>query len=219
SETPATKAFAANASDASTANAVLPKLHLCGRARNLSRELRLAKKNPKLQEVRQAQEDIMAKDYEAKRTWDESTKFLAIGGQATMDVASKEMALAKSEADLAKAKELLSQANESSGAHLRRAVHLAERKVVQDRCAVQKAQELKQIDAQRKELQQEREKNEQQMREALGKVKALNNELSRAQCDLRAPFIAVRFKDKQFPESGYLGALEDALDTEWFHFR
>eukprot|EP00913_Durusdinium_trenchii_P029212 g27386.t1 len=38
-------------------------------------------------------------------------------------------------------KELLSQANESSGAHLRRAVHLAERKVVQDRCAVQKAQE------------------------------------------------------------------------------
>lgn len=32
------------------------------------------------------------------------------------------------------------------------------------------AQELKQIDAQRKELQQEREKNEQQMREALGKV-------------------------------------------------
>ena len=46
-------------------------------------------------------------------------------------------------------------------------------------------------------------------------MKALNNELSRAQCDLRAPFIAVRFKDKQFPESGYLGALEDALDTEW----
>lgn len=40
-------------------------------------------------------QDIMAKDYEAKRTWDESTKFLAIGGQATMDVASKEMALAR----------------------------------------------------------------------------------------------------------------------------
>ena len=39
-------------------------------------------------------QDIMAKDYEVKRKWDESTKFLAIGGQATMDVASKEMALA-----------------------------------------------------------------------------------------------------------------------------
>eukprot|EP00439_Symbiodinium_sp_Y106_P031838 s2271_g3.t2 len=190
-------------------NRPLPSL-TCRRVRNLSEELRAAKEDPELKAARKAQEEAVARDYEAKRKWEESTKFLAIGGQATMDVAAKTAALQRSQAELQKAQDAVAQAeaastgdegcsaqpSEESGegrtigedesakpdANLvaaRRVLQLAERRVVQDRCAVERAQELRNLDEHRKAVQQEREKHEEDLRVALQKVKSLNGEIQR----------------------------------------
>ncbi|CAJ1354447.1 unnamed protein product [Effrenium voratum] len=88
-----------------------------------------------------------------------------------MDVAAKEAALLRSEAELAKARELAEAGNEEaeSAASTARAVQQAERKVLQDRCAADKARELQILDdKQRKAIQEDREKQERSLEGRFG---------------------------------------------------
>ncbi|CAE8682868.1 unnamed protein product, partial [Polarella glacialis] len=85
--------------------ATLPPRH-GALVRNLTQELRAASEdNPEVLKLRRTFESSVSRGIEAKQKWDESTKFLAIGGQTAMDVAAKEAALNRSRADVATATE------------------------------------------------------------------------------------------------------------------
>ncbi|CAJ1374976.1 unnamed protein product [Effrenium voratum] len=202
----AAKKHRAETAKAASASLPLPLPQLrCLSLRNLSRELREAKEDPKLKEARKAQEEAVAKDYEAKRKWEE----------ATMDVAAKEAALLRSEAELAKARELAEAGNEEaeSAASTARAVQQAERKVLQDRCAADKARELQILDKQRKAIQEDREKQEAHLKDALAKVKVLNSAHAVTASDLGPPFLAVTPTTSGLEVD--LGALQELLRAEW----
>ncbi|CAE8634789.1 unnamed protein product [Polarella glacialis] len=221
--------------------ATLPPRH-GALVRNLTQELRAAEEdNPEVLKLRRTLESSVSKGIKAKQKWDESTKFLAIGGQTAMDVAAKEAALNRSRTDVAKATEELAAhdqvcKDEDGDAHstmrsgakkfldpiwmlrLQRSLEQAKRRLLQDEQGLRKALELKALDTQLQACEAETALAETRLQEALVTVLALRREVSRfalGASELEPIFAAVRGPIEKLLVAPNVAAVEELVTTEW----